>query len=92
MVSGAGMNNMIGALIEGLADEAPNDPYLETVGIDLLAASRSYATGKKEDLVLSFYLAIRSLLREYAFLQERLKKTESSKMLQATEFASLGKS
>ena len=69
----------MGALIEELADEVPDDPYLETVRADLLAAGRSYETGKKKDLALRFYLAFRSLLREHAVLAERLSKAEAAK-------------
>jgi hypothetical protein len=74
--SGAALNNLVGALIEELADEVPDDPKLETVRADLLAASRSFETGKKKDLALRFYLALRSLLREHELLQERLKRVE----------------
>jgi hypothetical protein len=51
----------------------------------LLNASRSFATGKKSDVALRFYLAIRSLLHENAVLKERLRKVESSMMNQAPE-------
>jgi hypothetical protein len=74
--SGAALNNLVSALIEELANEVPDDPKLETVRADLLAASRSFETGKKKDLALRFYLAMRSLLRENELLQERLKKAE----------------
>jgi hypothetical protein len=70
------LNNMVVALIEELADEVPDDPRLETVRADLLAVSRSYETSKKKDIGLRFYLAMRSLFREYELLQERLKKAE----------------
>lgn len=80
---GAALNNLVGALIEELADEVPDDPKLETVRADLLAASRSYETCKKKDLALRFYLATRSLLREYEIVHERLKKAE--RRMQVTE-------
>jgi len=81
--SSAALSNLVGALIVELADEVPDDPRLETVRADLLAASRSYETCKKKDLALRFYLAMRSFLREYELLQERLRKAE--KKLQAPE-------
>jgi hypothetical protein len=59
-----GMSKLVGALIEELAHDVPDDPRLETVRADLLAASKSYNEGKKKDLALRFYLAIRSLLQE----------------------------
>ena len=78
--SEAALQNLVGAVIKELANEVPDDPYLETVRADLLAASRSYETCGKEDLALRFYLAIRSLLRKHVLLQERLRKAEASKM------------
>jgi hypothetical protein len=74
--AGGALNNLVAALIEELADEVPDNPKLETVRADLLAASHSYETCKKKDLALRFYLAMRSLLREHELLQERLKKAE----------------
>src|SRR5271163_4571514 len=74
--SGAALTNLVGALIEELAHEVPDEPYLESVKADLLSASRSYENGKKKDVTLRFYLAMRSLLREHELLQERLKKAE----------------
>jgi hypothetical protein len=75
--SGSGaLSNLVGALIGELAGEVPDDPKLETVRADLLAASHSYENGKKKDLALRFYLAMRSLLHEYELLHERLRKTE----------------
>jgi hypothetical protein len=73
---GAALSNLVGALIEELAHEVPDDPKLETVRADLLAASRSYETCKKKDLALRFYLAMRSLLREHELLQERFRRAE----------------
>jgi len=70
------LSNLVGALIEELAHELPDDPKLETVRADLLAASRSYDTCKKKDLALRFYLATRSLLREYELVNDRLRKAE----------------
>ncbi len=73
---GAALSNLVGALIEELAHEVPDDPKLETVRADLLAASRSYETCKKKDLALRFYLAMRSLLREHELLQDRFRRSE----------------
>jgi hypothetical protein len=73
---GSGLSNLVGALIEELAHEVPDDASLEAVKADLLAASRSYETGKKKDLALRFYLATRALLREYSLVQERARKAE----------------
>src|SRR5271154_272390 len=87
--SGGAMSNLVGALIEELADEVPDEPYLETVRTDLLAAGRSFETCHKKDLALRFYLATRSLLREHALLQERLRKAESAKINQAAEFGTI---
>ena len=82
------LSDLVGALLEELADGVPNDPHLETVRADLLAASRTYENGKKKDLALRFYLAMRSLLREHELLQERLRKLESTKPDQETDFGS----
>jgi hypothetical protein len=49
---------------------------LESVRADLLAASRSYESCKKKDLALRFYLATRSLLREYELLNANLRRAE----------------
>ena len=73
------MNKLIGALIEELAHDMPDDPRLETVQADLLAAARSYETGKKKDLALRFYLAVRALLQEI----EHLRHTETSRFKEA---------
>ena len=75
--SGSALSNLVGALIEELADEVPDDPYLDTVRADLLAASRTFDSGKKKDLALRFYLAFRSLLREHSILQERFRQAEA---------------
>jgi hypothetical protein len=83
------LSNLVGALIQELADEIPDDPYLETVRADLLAASRSYESAKKKDLALRFYLAMRSLLRENAILQERLKHAEAAKASTSPEFGNI---
>jgi hypothetical protein len=64
----------VGALIEDLAHEVPDDPFFETVRTDLLSASRSDRAGQEKDLTLRLYLAIRSLLRENAILKEQLRK------------------
>jgi len=68
--------NLVSALIRELADEVPDDQNLEAVRADLLSASRSYENDKKKDLALRFYIAMRSSLRAYEVLQERLRKTE----------------
>ena len=78
--SGGALSNLVGALIDELVDEVPDEAYLETVRADLQAASRSYETGKKEDIALRFYLATRALLHEHALLQDRLRKAESAGM------------
>jgi hypothetical protein len=73
------MGNLMGALLEELAKDVPDDPRLETVRADILTASRLYETSEKKDLALRFYLAIRSLLHEV----ERLKHVEASKVSEA---------
>ena len=78
-------SSLVGGLIEELAHEVPDDPYLETVRTDLLAASRA-DDSEAQDLVLRLYLAVRSLLRENSFLKERLRREESSKVNQPREF------
>jgi hypothetical protein len=83
--SGGALSNLVGALIDELVDEVPDDAYLETVRADLQAASRSYETGKKEDIAIRFYLATRALLHEHALLQDRLRKAESSGITQVPE-------
>jgi len=78
-------SSLVGGLIEELAHEVPDDPYLETVRTDLLAASRA-DDSEAQDLALRLYLAARSLLRENSYLKERLRREESSKANQAREF------
>ena len=79
------MSKLVGALIEELAHDVPDDPRLETVRADILAASKSYEAGKKKDLALRFYLAVRSLLQEL----ER-SQPESGKAREAGTAASAG--
>ena len=74
--AGASLSSLVGALLEELAHEVPDDPKLETVRADLLAASRSYESAKKKDLALRFYLATRSLLHEYERVSVSLRKAE----------------
>jgi hypothetical protein len=73
-----GMSKLVGALIEELAHDVPDDPRLETVRADLLAASKAYEAGKKKDLALRFYLAIRSLLQELERAQPEAMKTKEA--------------
>lgn len=73
---GASLNSLVGALLGELAHEVPDDPKLETVRADLLAASRGYESSKKKDLALRFYLATRSLLHEYELVSASLRKAE----------------
>jgi hypothetical protein len=68
------MSKLVGALLLELAEDVPDHAGLETVRADLMAASIVYESGKKKDLALRFYLAIRSLFHEI----ERMEK-ESSK-------------
>jgi hypothetical protein len=72
------MSKLVGALIEELAHDVPDDPRLETVRADLLAASRSYEAGKKKDLALRFYLAVRSLLQELERSQPESTKAKDA--------------
>ena len=69
------LNNLVGALLEELADEIPDDLKLESVKTDLVAASRSYEKSKKKDLALRFYLAVRALMQEI----EHLRHTEAAR-------------
>jgi hypothetical protein len=64
------VSNLVGALLEELAHELPEDVHLEGVRTDLLAASKSYGQGEKQDLALRFYLAFRSMLHEFKRLQK----------------------
>jgi hypothetical protein len=74
--SGSALSSLVGALLEELAAELPDDPKLETVRADLVAASRTYESCMKKDLALRFYLATRSLLREYELLNASLRRAE----------------
>jgi hypothetical protein len=74
---GASRRSLVCGLIEELADQVPDDPRLDIVKSDLLAASHSCESVADHELPLRFYLAIRSLLREHAVLRERLRKVES---------------
>jgi hypothetical protein len=69
------MSKLVGELLRELADDVPDKPGFESVRADLLTASKVYEYGKKKDLALRFYLAIRSLFHEL----ERLDKTEAAK-------------
>jgi hypothetical protein len=79
------LSNLVGALLEELADEVPDDPRLETVRADLLAAASSYQSGDKKDLAMRFYLATRSLLREFED-QEAHNKPAQPSVNPANEF------
>ena len=72
------MSKLVGALIEELAHDVPDDPRLETVRADILAASKSYEAGKKKDLALRFYLAVRSLLQELERAQPETAKARET--------------
>jgi hypothetical protein len=63
------LSKLVGALLLELVNELPDKPGFESVRTDLLAASKVYESGKKTDLVLRFYLAIRSLLEEVQRLE-----------------------
>jgi hypothetical protein len=69
------MSKLVGALLVELAYDVPDKPGFESVKADLLAASTAYESGEKKDLVLRFYLAIRSLFHEI----KRLEKMEAAK-------------
>ena len=73
---GSALSSLVGALLEELAHEVPDDPKLETVRADITAASRSYEAAKKKDLALRFYLAMRSLLHEYELVSASLRRAE----------------
>jgi hypothetical protein len=64
------MSKLVGALLLELANDVPDRLGMETVRADLFAASKVYETGKKKDLALRFYLAIRSLLHELEHLEK----------------------
>ena len=74
--SATSLSSLVGALLGELAHEVPDDPKLESVRADLLAASRNYETCKKKDLALRFYLATRSMLHEYELLSASLRRAE----------------
>jgi len=80
---------LISAMLRELADEVPDEAYLEGVRADLVVASRMYETAKKEDIALRFYLAISSLLKEQTLLRERLKRADGldSEVLEQRELA-----
>jgi len=64
------MSKLVGALLLELANDVPDRSGMETVRADLFAASKVYESGKKKDLALRFYLAIRSLLHELEHLEK----------------------
>ena len=59
--SGGALGSLVGGLLEELANEVPDEPRLDTVRMDLIAASR-LSGHQQKDLTLRFYLAFRSLL------------------------------
>jgi hypothetical protein len=69
------MSKLVGALLVELLYEVPDQPGFESVRADLLAAKTVYELGDKKDLVLRFYLAIRSLLHEI----KRLERMEAGR-------------
>ncbi|HUA86720.1 MAG TPA: hypothetical protein VMB85_22840 [Bryobacteraceae bacterium] len=73
------LGQLVGALLLQLADDVPDVVGLETVKADLLAASKSYETGTKQDLALRFYLATRSLFSELS----RMRPKEAPKVFEA---------
>lgn len=79
------MSKLVGALLLELADDVPDLAGLETVKADLLAASKTYETGKKQDLALRFYLATRALFHEL----ERMEK-EAAKSKEAAAGSTMG--
>jgi len=74
------MSKLVGALLVELAYDVPDKPGFESVRADLLAASAVYESGDKKDLVLRFYLAIRSLFHEI----KRLEKMEAARNREGT--------
>ena len=74
--SSAALGSLVSALLGELACEVPDDPKLESVRADLMAASRTYESSKKKDLALRFYLAARSLLHEYEVVSANLRRAE----------------
>src|SRR5579871_5300293 len=84
--SDSAMGKLMGALIEELAKDVPDDPRFETVRADILAASRTYETSGKRDLALRFYLAFRSLLIEIEHLHDETPKpVETGNGIRAAE-------
>lgn len=69
------MGKLVGELLRELAEDVPDKPGFESVRADLLTASKVYEYGKKKDLALRFYLAIRSLFHAL----ERRAETEAAK-------------
>ena len=80
------MSKLVGALLLALVDDVPNKPGFESVKADLLAASQTYEYAQNKDVVLRFYLAIRSLLH----LQDQLEKTVAAKAMSAAAGSDLG--
>jgi hypothetical protein len=70
---GMAMSGLVGALIEELAYDLPDDLFFETVRTDLLRANRA----RNADKTLRFYLLIKWLLRERILLQRRLNRAQS---------------
>jgi hypothetical protein len=81
------MSKLVGALLVELAYDVPDKPGFESVRADLLAASAVYESGEKKDLVLRFYLAIRSLFHEI----KRLEKMEAEKYRETTAGSDAGR-
>jgi hypothetical protein len=71
---GTAVNGLIGALIEELADNLPDDLSFETVRAELLGANRA----RDADKTLRFYLLIKRLLRDRILLQKRLGLAQSA--------------
>jgi hypothetical protein len=82
------MSKLVGALLLELVDDVPDKPGFESLRADLLAACQVYDDGKKKDLALRFYLAIRSLLH----LLDRLEKMEGARNRNAVSGSDSGKS
>jgi hypothetical protein len=85
------MSKLVGALLLELADDVPDLAGLETVKADLLAASKTYETGKKQDLALRFYLATRALFHELERREkEAAKSMEPAKSMEAAAGSAMG--